>query len=226
MVKFLAIQHNYNGLEVALFQDETLIAHTNEDKIRTSKNILICIDNLLGENQVKLEEISFIAINQGPGPFTTLRVIISTVNGISFASNIPLIGIDGIKAILNEYNKPEHTTVALLNAYSKDVYFGFTHPESKKVLTGYDNIDNFLKEIHVQFPSEKLYFIGNGADLYKEKIEEKTNNHLLKSAIPQMCSIKQIGKEALSSWQSEQFEKVNQLLPLYLKQGTYQQTTK
>src|SRR5471030_2525471 len=98
MKHYLSIQNTYTHVEMALFQDGQLINWVSEDKLRASKHFILLIAGLLQEHQIKFSDLSFVAVNQGPGPFTTLRVVIASVNGLSYATKIPLVGIDALDA--------------------------------------------------------------------------------------------------------------------------------
>lgn len=126
---FLGIQATYSTIEIALFNEETVISMISIDKLDASKKIISVLDMLFKNNHYTLDNISFIASNQGPGPFTLLRTVLTTVNAISFARNIPLIGIDGLNAFfVQEKNSIYPNTVMLLNAFNNDVYFAFHEP--------------------------------------------------------------------------------------------------
>ena len=222
MTHYIAFQHNYKALEIGLFKDETLIAVEKEEKNRASKYIITLVDSILKKNSLSPSSLSFIATNQGPGPFATLRVIISTMNGISFASKIPLIGVDGIKSLINEHAHQSIITIALLNAYGKDVYYAISYPGNNKVETGWDNINLFLEKIEKDFPEKNIHFIGNGVELFKETIEQRFKNlALIPQDLPLTCSISQVGKEAFKTWNSPSYKKEYNLYPLYLKSGMY-----
>ena len=222
MTKFLAFQHNYNGIDIALFENDDVVEKVQDDKTHASKNIIPLTDSLLKNNNLTISDIDFIAINQGPGPFTTLRVIITTANGISFASKKPIVGIDGIKAFFNEHkNTNSSVTIAMLNAYSNDVYYAIS-PNKKEIQTGYKNIEVFLKEITQKHTNEKITLIGNGTELHKDMIRSIFDKKaILPEPMPQTCSIEQVGIEALQIWNSKDYKKTFQLTPLYLKQGNY-----
>jgi len=61
----------------------------------TSKLLIPTIASLLAEQGVVLPQLSYIACYRGPGSFTTVRSMIVTVNGLSFASKVPLVGFSG-----------------------------------------------------------------------------------------------------------------------------------
>lgn len=215
----LAIQHTYDSIEIALFKNNTCLEKISENKIYASKQLIPLLDNLLRKHQLQLQNIQWIACNQGPGPFTTLRVIIATVNGLSFASSIPLIGIDGIKALIEEHQDSNYEiTIALLDAFNKDIYFA-VQEQHKTISSGYKNIDLFCKDI-ASFKQKKILLMGNGAMLYKNELHQTLGNniHILENA--NTCSIEQIGFLGYEKWRT-QTDISNQLFPLYLKHQMY-----
>ena len=218
MTSFLCLQHTYEGVEAALFKNRDLIKKVFEGKKRSSKYFIAMIQFLLDDSDMNLDQLSFIAANKGPGPFTTLRVVLSSVNGLALAIKKPIIGIDGLDAILQEYRNPKYpVTVALLDAYSKDVYFGIEHDQSPEREKGYKNISVFLEDLKNFFQDKFVQFIGNGSEKYKENIIDLFGNQaVLDDPMPQTCSIEQVGKMAFEKWE-KQIDLTDQLLPIYLK---------
>lgn len=219
MKHFLSIQNTYTHVEMALFKDSQLINWACEDKLRASKNFVLMIAGLLQDNQIKFSDLSFLAVNQGPGPFTTLRVVIASVNGLSYATKIPLVGIDALDALLFEYKSPTHNnTVALLNAFNQDVYFGISKANTADHEKGYKNITAFLHELPERIGNESVCFVGNGAELYSREIKALFGSSAyISNPIPQTASIQQIGLMGLDQWEKKE-NVVNELYPLYLKQ--------
>lgn len=221
MQYFLSIQNTYTQVEMALFQDGQLINWVTEDKLRASKNFVLLIAGLLQEHQIKFSDLAFLAVNQGPGPFTTLRVVIASVNGLSYATKIPLVGIDALDALIYEHQNNVHpNTIALLNAFNQDVYFGISNPELTGVKKGYKNIGILLQELDAAFPDKSIRFIGNGAELYsKEILGTFGARAYIPNPMPQTASIQQIGVMGLSQWEKQE-NVLQELYPLYLKQVT------
>lgn len=218
MSHFLAIQHTYEGIELGLFDDLGLIQMVSEDKRMASKNCVVLARELLRVNALSFENLSFFTANQGPGPFTTLRVVIASINGLAFASEKPLIGIDGLEALLNEYTDNNWPiTIALLNAYGKDVYFGIDQQGIPERHKGYKNITTFLTNLKKTFQAQPLRFIGQGTNLYEGQIRSVLGDQaIIPTELPEHCSIQQIGIMARNSWNNKE-NLVDQLLPLYLK---------
>lgn len=214
---YLVLQNTYDCIEVALYKDLEILEKKVVDKFSASKNLIPEIDSILKRNNLTIENLSFIGVNEGPGPFTTLRIVISTANALNYATNIPLIGINGLDAIIKEYqNVTWPVTAVLLNAFNKDVYYAIQYNE--KIEIGWKNIDEFLLYLKDKFKESKIRFIGNGVNLYKDNIQKIfTQNILLEENISQP-SIEQIAKMVYQKW-IESKEITNQILPLYLKEA-------
>ena len=225
---YLAIQNTYDVFEMALFDHHNLIDQISEDKRHTSKLFIPFLDQLCARNNIKISDISFFAVNCGPGPFSTLRSVIASVNGLHLATNIPLIGIDGLDAtFIESYDNTYQHTIVLLNAFNNEVYYLISIPstlgfdgdpkkEVKNTVKGYKKIDEFLEHIKHTYPAP-INFVGNGVTLHQSLIKEILgNNAVIKEPNPPMCSIKTIGRLGL-----EKFKQNNTsdeyLMPLHLK---------
>lgn len=220
MTYFLAIQNTYTDLQIALFKDNICLENIQTDKKTASRDCILLLESVLKKHHLNFQQMQFITVNQGPGPFTTLRVVIATVNGLSFATQIPLIGINALDALLSTYPS-KLPTVALLNAFGNDAYYAIRALGTNNLEYGCASIGSFLEIITEKFSSEVL-FIGNGAQIHKEKIE----NALGKKAcfldpIPETCSIEEIGKLGLQVWEQQSKSISKQLQPIYLKQASY-----
>ncbi|KKP36100.1 MAG: Universal bacterial protein YeaZ [candidate division TM6 bacterium GW2011_GWF2_32_72] len=218
MTKFLVINPTQNSTEFAIFCDDKILQKHSESKTKLSKDFFIILENLFAKTNLNFENLDFIAVNQGPGPFTTLRVVLASVNGLSFASKIPLVGIDGIKTLLEEFKDSNFATnIALLNAFADDVYFAIDSNNS--VDAGYENIDTFLNELKNKF-SNPINFFGAGTELFAEKIKNILGDQaVFAKNVAMNCSIERLVEKALEKFTANQTS--NQLLPLYLKIGKY-----
>lgn len=214
---FLAIQATYENFEIGLFNQMSCIDRIQEDKMLASKKFIPLIDSLLRRNQIGLENISFIAVNQGPGLFSALRSIITSANALSFARKIPLVGIDGLKALICEHTDQTFPiTVALLNAFNNEVYFAVEY-NNEIVATGYNPVAIVLDMLHDRYPGQTIRFIGNGTMLYRTNVLDKFLHYAyIPDPLPQTVSLEQVGLMGLSKWHKQEIS--DQLLPLYLKQ--------
>lgn len=206
-IMYLILQSTYTDIELALFKDGTQKDKHTISKTDATSLLIPTIDIILKDNSLELKDLEFIGINQGPAPFTTLRVVVATVNGLAFATGVPLVGADGLSAILKETDSAN--AIAVLNAFSKDVYYAY---QDKK---GCKNIDELLTYLATEKQNVNLFFVGNGATLYKDKILEKFPNSQIDEKLD-YCNLKSIAEICFDKFNRKEGIS-NKLKPMYLK---------
>lgn len=215
MTYFLVIHARYLDTQIALFKEHICIDLVTESNQNISKNLIHIIMNMFSKSGVSLPELSFIAAHQGPAPFTTLRVSLACVNGLNFSTGIPLVGINGLETFLKEYQNLTYITVALLNAFCQDLYFGINNPYTNQINIGFARASDLLNDLAHMY-SEPLIFIGNGAKLYQTEIQNLFKERaIITDLVPEIVSINAIAAAALEKWNSN--ESTESLMPLYLK---------
>lgn len=196
MHSYIATQSTYATFEIALFTDKQLIDKVTEDKRNTSKLFIPLLENLLSRNAIAFSELSFCAVNCGPAPFSTLRSIIASMNGLHCATNIPLIGIDGLQAIFLEFYNPQYeNTVILLNAFNNESYYLIAQGE-RVVSVGYKKTQLLHGEIQ-QFAVNTVNLIDN-----------------------RMCSLETIGRMGYEKFIAQE-SSAGYIAPLHLKTMQY-----
>ncbi|MBA3954070.1 tRNA (adenosine(37)-N6)-threonylcarbamoyltransferase complex dimerization subunit type 1 TsaB [Candidatus Dependentiae bacterium] len=213
---FLAVHTRYSDVQLGLFNDTELIDSVTQDSKKVSKDFLYLMQDLLHKHAVAFTDLRFIAAHQGPAPFTTLRVALASVNGLAFATHIPLIGVDGLQAFLHELAPcyTNTTLVVLLNAFCQEVYYGI-RDQAQEIATGYDKITVLLERFKQQ--PGNFMFVGNGSELYKADIQKALDNRAtFVDPMLHLVSLKTIGLEALKQWQTNA-TRDKQLMPVYMK---------
>jgi len=214
---FLAFQSSYTTVEIALFKGNVCCQIITLTKFDASKHLTIALDTLLTTHHLSLADITFIAVNRGPGPFTTLRTVIASVNGLSFATNLPLIGVDGLEVFAQEFRDQHYpVTVYLLNAFAKQVYYCIQQ-EGQADIVGCCTLTDLLTTLKADFAQQPIRFLGSGVALYADLIKETFNQQaVIPAPMPEQCSIKQVACVALAEWRKGRTGSF-QLSPVYLK---------
>jgi tRNA threonylcarbamoyl adenosine modification protein YeaZ len=70
----------------------------SESRVMKSQMILPLIESILGEQKLKLSDITEIRVAVGPGSFTGLRVGATVANTLAYLLNIPVNGLPAGKA--------------------------------------------------------------------------------------------------------------------------------
>ena len=218
---FLTINSTYTTLTVAFCKHENVVASITESHRHASTHMLLMIDEVLKKNMATLNDLSYIAVNAGPGPFTTLRTVIATSNGLGYATGLPLIAVNGIAAFVKEHRQPEFThTFALLDAFCSDVYFAYYNHAKEVIKDGSCSITTWIEHLRhflIENPHARIKFIGNALSLHQAKIIDAFGTGFIAfEAVPDYPSIDAIKNAACIAWNNQQV--TQQVIPLYLKE--------
>lgn len=218
---FLCIQATYSSATIALYQGNQCLSAKSNNDTKASSHLIPLIEALLHHHSYSLQDLSFIAIDKGPGAFTSLRVAIATVNGIAFAHHIPLVGVDSLDALthdVQETHQQHPIIVPLLNAYNNDVYYQIaeqTQQQNSIHEKGCKKIDLVLATLQETFSDRSIIVTGNGATLHQNLIKETlpATVHFYDQPTP---TINAIAILALAAFNRNE-PPVYKLEPLYLK---------
>ena len=96
----LAIESSAKAASVALMEDEKLIAQYSQcSGLTHSRTLLPMIENMLSNTETPKNAIDAIAVAQGPGSFTGIRIGISTAKGLCWGLDIPAVGVSTLEAM-------------------------------------------------------------------------------------------------------------------------------
>lgn len=173
-MKVLAIETSTMAGSVALLDGEELVSeYLLNIKMTHSERLLLAIDHILRDAKIPISEVDGFAISIGPGSFTGLRIGTSTVKGLAFAANKPVVGVPTLDALAENLLFTDCLICPMLDARKKEVYAALykrDNGENLQKLTADLAIKprDLFKRIQ-----ERTVFLGNGADVYHTMIEEE-----------------------------------------------------
>ena len=108
MAKILSIECGTAVCSVALGDNGELVSLLEDPTRNHAATLAPFIDKILEANDTKPSELDAIAIAQGPGSYTGLRIGAATAKAMAYALDIPLIAVPSLEAMANlaieEYN--------------------------------------------------------------------------------------------------------------------------
>ncbi len=124
----LAIDSSSSLTSISLQYNSKVSSKVIENTRHQASSILSKIDELLKENQIKLDNIDAYVLSNGPGRFTGLRIATSCIQGLAFCSNKKIVLIDSLKLLAQQYaiatNSLEKIIWVCQKAYNKVYYLG------------------------------------------------------------------------------------------------------
>jgi tRNA threonylcarbamoyladenosine biosynthesis protein TsaB len=98
--RILAIESATRRASVALMQGDHLLgAMASEPGQQHAEQLLPMLDALLTETGLGLDAVDAFAISIGPGAFTSLRIGLSTLKGLAFGSDRPVVAISTLEVL-------------------------------------------------------------------------------------------------------------------------------
>lgn len=127
MSDILAIETSSDACSIAILRDGSVNERYVVEPRRHNQIVFQLLNELIDSQTLSTDHFDAIAYGAGPGSFTGLRIAASVVQGLSYASGIPAIGVSTLSAIaqraLREGRVPGGDTVlACMDAKVGDMY--------------------------------------------------------------------------------------------------------
>lgn len=177
-MKILAIESASVTASCAVIADGNLLGeYTLNHKKTHSEKLMPLIEELMKELELKIQDIDAIAISEGPGSYTGLRIGAAIAKSLAFAVDIPIAGVPTTKSLAGNILDSTKLIVPIMDAKAGRIYTGI-----------YRWSQGALVEVRKQFPcninelmdilneyDEPVVFNGDGSVSYKDIIENKIN---------------------------------------------------
>lgn len=126
----------------------------------------IYVNQIFNETGITAKQLSAVAVSQGPGSYTGLRIGVSLAKGICYAANVPLIAVNTLQAMAlmakEQSSKNYNLYCPMIDARRMEVYTAlFDNNNCEYAATKALIIDNqsFVKELE----KNTILFFGDGA---------------------------------------------------------------
>ncbi|WP_395767604.1 tRNA (adenosine(37)-N6)-threonylcarbamoyltransferase complex dimerization subunit type 1 TsaB [Aquirufa sp.] len=179
------------------------------------KRLTRLIEAVCKESGISLEQLDAIAVSNGPGSYTGLRIGLATAKGLCFALDIPLITLNTLKIMANAWIDIPSSTFLLpmMDARRMEVYAavfeGASHENFVETQAIVLEPNSFLNL------TQPTIAFGNGALKWKDSCENKWVTFSEEHPYPHA---KFMGKDAAVAYKKQNFASLVQAEPEYLKE--------
>lgn len=188
-IKILAVDTTGKTLAISILNNDKPMAVCNKDTGLTHSEVLMPeIIKLLDEANLKIDDIDYFACSNGPGSFTGLRIGISTLKGLAYSQNKPMVEVGTLDALYKNNEDKCSVICPIIDARREEVYCA-VFKDGEKILNDTSmsliKLSDFLKTL-----SKSVMFCGDGAVNYRDKIVEYMGD---KAIFPNECDMLQNG---------------------------------
>lgn len=213
----LSIEASTKSGSVALLQDDQILGNQQYNLDKSHSSLLhVMIEQLMSNCALTLQDLDAIAIAEGPGSYTGLRIGTSSAKGLCYSLDIPLIAINTLESMAYQVyrsNKEFDLYCPMIDARRMEVYTLLTNNEFKVVNKTEPVIidaDSYATELI----DKRVLFFGDGAFKCKDVIVNK-NAFFLDDIVPSAVDVCLLAKK---KFDNSEFENVISFEPFYLKE--------
>ena len=134
-----------------------------------AERLHVFIEEIIKEAGITFKDLSAIAVSQGPGSYTGLRIGVSAAKGLCYALDIPLIAVDTLQALASQVTISSGLIIPMIDARRMEVYSAFFSPtlEKKREVLAEIIDENSFGDLQ-----ETLYFVGDCAEKCKSVLNK------------------------------------------------------
>ena len=205
-MKIAAFDTSSKALTLAILEDETLLAQmTLNIKKNHSITLMPATDFLMNSLDMKPTDVDRIAVAQGPGSYTGLRIAVATAKTLAHTLKIELVGVSSLLALVPE--QVEGLVIPIMDARRNNVYAGF-----------YQSGQAVRPEAHLPLAEvlemagtadQPVTFVGETAT-FAEQIKDALPQAAIQSTLPDAATIGRLGLDL-------QAQSIHDFVPNYLK---------
>ncbi len=171
-MKILGIDTSTRCGSIGLIDEREVISeYLLNIPVTHSERLLGAIDHLLKEARCQMEELDGWAISLGPGSFTGLRIGVSTVKGLAYATRKPVAGVSSLDVLASQISPTPYLICPILDARKGEVYAAFYRYDETSLLKRCSDDHAMKPEDLVKNIKEKVIFVGDGANTYGDYLK-------------------------------------------------------
>ena len=156
--QLLALETATSSCSVALRAGGKIIQRQEEGSNIHSKLLLQMVSDVLAEAEIELDQVTGIAVGQGPGSFTGLRIGVGVAQGLAYGIDCPMYGVSSLTALAHQVTEQEIDWVlAGIDARMEEIYWAVFHRQDKRWL--------LQGQIQVSSPQELCAQVGENNEL-------------------------------------------------------------
>ena len=225
MTRILAIDTSSAWCSVALsLPDAAPLVRHQKVSAGASQLLLPWVEELLSEASIELSSLDAIAIGNGPGAFTGVRLGVAAVQGLAIAARLPVLPVASLDAIASQLiqtpafiSSGAQSFVIAVDARMEEVYWA-----SYKILA--NQLPQRQGEIHLTPPEgielANIEFIaGSALTEFGERIFASASQPFATSQLDSVIGVNALGVLACAQemWGNGLQQDVHLLEPLYIR---------
>ena len=209
----LNIETATKNCSVALAKNgETILCkEMAEQGFSHAEKLHLFIEEIIKDAGITFSDLSAVAVSQGPGSYTGLRIGVSAAKGLCYALEIPLISVDTLTVLANQLQIENGIIVPMIDARRMEVYSAIFNAKKEMIREVQAEI---LTDSSFSAIEDAVYFVGDSNEKAKTIVSKSNFNFVDTIFYP---SAKEMSAISYKKFLNNSFEDVAYFEPYYLK---------
>ena len=172
----LAFESSAKAASAALVRDGKLVSQYSQcSGLTHSRTLLPMGEDMLRNAELKLSDVDLLAVAHGPGSFTGVRIGVSMVKGLAWASDKPCVGVSTLEAMAWHGLAAGGLVCPVMDARRSQVYNALFRIEDGRPRRLCEDRPISLEELAEELGAcgESAFLVGDGAELSFRSLTEK-----------------------------------------------------
>ena len=184
-----------------------------------SSHLSVLISQLLENTLHSLADVAAVAVSDGPGSYTGLRIGAAAAKGLCYALDVPLLAVGTLPALARQVagrtaQPGQYYYCPMIDARRLEVYAALYRADGSEVLAPAPLLldETTLTE---QMTGQPVLFFGSGAAKFRPLVTDQLHAVFLAGIEPSAVAVGELAREA---YQRQEFRDVAYYEPFYLKE--------
>jgi len=214
----LGIETSTKTGSVAVVSEDGVIAQYSLNiEVTHSERLMSTVDRVLKDTGLAMADFGGFAVAIGPGSFTGLRIGLSTVKGLAFATGKPVAAVPTLQALAWNLPYAAYPVCPMLDARKNEVYAALYTFDGAVFAQVMPEMTISIRELAEKI-SGKTLFTGEAAHLYRREIEQQFGNAALFAplfvSLPSAATVAELGLDMIKNGKQTD---PDSLTPLYIR---------
>ncbi len=217
-MKLLALSTAEQGSSLAIIDGDRLVCDEYWDAKQThSKRLLTMVEQMIEKRSgLALADIDAFIAAKGPGSFTGLRIGISVIKGLAYATQKPAMGASSLDGIAFRFLHANMPVCAMMDAKRNEVYTALYSFENGRLVSKSKEVVGNPEKMLANI-DEPTVFVGSGSKAYQSLIEKIDHSVIASSFQDSVSAVALVQSLALDS-KTRNFSN-HPLAPVYLRKS-------
>ena len=219
-MRILAIDTSGTSCSVAILSERRLAAEVTSEKKQThSRHLMSLIHTVFKMAGMPCGDVDLLAVVNGPGSFTGIRIGVSTVQGLAMALGKPVLSVSSLEALAVQAGPLQIVICPILDARKGEVYMALYRYEND--LLTQIQADRVIEPLRLMDQIEEpCFFIGSGAQIHGRVIRQRLGGKaILAGQRRSKIRAETVARIALQKSEDRPLQKVNPLIPHYVRKS-------